>query len=92
MNTLLRTIPIPIPVLVWLGLLALSLTGLLLGDHFGHRPWMPLLVAVIIWVKGSLVARYFIESHTAHPFVRWLLRIFIAFVPLALVISAWFGK
>jgi hypothetical protein len=57
MNTLLRTIPIPIPIpmLVWLGLLALSLTGLLLGDHFGHRPWMPLLVAVIIWVKGSLV-------------------------------------
>ena len=90
MNTLLRTIPTP--VVVWLGLLALSLTGLLLGEHFGHRPWMPLLVAAIIWVKGSLVAHYFIESHTAHPFVRWLLRIFIAFVPLALVISAWFGK
>lgn len=90
MNTLLRTIPSP--VVVWLGLLALSLTGLLLGEHFGHRPWMPLLVALIIWVKGSLVAHYFIESHTAHPFVAWLLRIFIAFVPLALVISAWFGK
>ena len=90
MNTLLRTIPTP--VVVWLGLLALSLTGLLLGEHFGHRPWMPLLVALIIWVKGSLVAHYFIESHTAHPFVAWLLRIFIAFVPLALVISAWFGK
>lgn len=90
MNTLLRTTPTP--VLVWLGLLALSLTGLLLGEHFGHRPWMPLLVAAIIWVKGSLVAHYFIESHTAHPFVAWLLRIFIAFVPLALVISAWFGK
>lgn len=90
MNTLLRTIPVPVR--VWLGLLALSLTGLLLGEHFGHRPWMPLLVALIIWVKGSLVAHYFIESHTAHPFVAWLLRIFIAFVPLALVISAWFGK
>lgn len=90
MNTLLRTIPTP--VVVWLGLLTLSLTGLLLGEHFGHRPWMPLLVALIIWVKGSLVAHYFIESHTAHPFVAWLLRIFIAFVPLALVISAWFGK
>lgn len=90
MNTLLRTIPVPVR--VWLGLLALSLMGLLLGEHFGHQPWMALLVAAIIWVKGSLVAHYFIESHTAHPFVRWLLRIFIAFVPLALVISAGFGK
>jgi hypothetical protein len=80
------------PVLTWLALLALSFTGLLLGEWFGHRPWLPLLVAVIIWVKGSLVAHYFIESHTAHPFVRWLLRVFIAAVPAALVITAWFEK
>ena len=90
MNHLIRTIPRP--VLTWLALLALSFTGLLLGEWFGHRPWLPLLVAAIIWVKGSLVAHYFIESHTAHPFVRWLLRVFIAVVPLALVISAGLGK
>jgi uncharacterized membrane protein len=53
---------------------------------------MPLLVAAIIWVKGSLVARYFIESHTAHGFVTWLLRVFIAVVPMALVIIAFLGK
>jgi hypothetical protein len=90
MKPLLPTIPRP--VLTWLALLALSFTGLLLGDWFGHRPWLPLLVAAIIWVKGSLVAHYFIESHTAHPFVRWLLRVFIATVPAALVITAWFEK
>jgi hypothetical protein len=82
----------PRPVLTWLALLALSFTGLLLGEWFGHRSWMPLLVAAIIWVKGSLVARYFIESHTAHPFVAWLLRVFIAVVPVALVITALLGK
>jgi hypothetical protein len=53
---------------------------------------MPLLVAAIIWVKGSLVARYFIESHTAHAYVTWLLRIFIAVVPIALLIIAILGK
>lgn len=77
-----------LPLLPWLGLLALSFAGLLLGEWFGHTAWMPLLVAAIIWVKGSLVAHYFIESHTAHPFVGWLLRVFIAVVPLALVVTA----
>ena len=45
-----------------------------------------------VWVKGSLVARYFIESHTAHSFVTWLLRVFIAVVPVALVVTAFLGK
>lgn len=90
MEPLLRTIPRP--VLTWLALLALSFTGLLLGEWFGHRPWLSLLVAAIIWIKGSLVAHYFIESHLAHPFVSWLLRVFIAAVPVALLITAWFGK
>jgi hypothetical protein len=90
MTRIIRTVPVPF--LAWLGLLALSFTGLMVGEWFGHTPWMPLLVAVIIWVKGSLVARYFIESHTAHGFVTWLLRVFIALVPTALVIIAFLGK
>lgn len=90
MNHILRTLPVPL--LAWLGLLALSFIGLVFGEHFGHTSWMPLLVAAIIWVKGTLVARYFIESHTAHPFVTWLLRVFIAVVPVALVVTAWFEK
>lgn len=83
---------IPLPVLAWLALLALSFAGLFLGELFGHAPWMPLLVAAIIWAKGSLVARYFIESHQAHPYIAWVIRVFVAFVPVALVITAFLGK
>ncbi len=90
MNKIIHTVPVSLG--AWLGLLTLSFTGLLVGEWFGHTPWMPLLVAAIIWVKGSLVARYFIESHTAHAYVTWLLRIFIAVVPIALVIIAILGK
>ncbi|WP_202962675.1 hypothetical protein [Herminiimonas sp. CN] len=79
-------------VLPWLGLLALTAVSLIMGNRFGHAPWMPLLVALIIWIKGTLVARYFIESHQAHPFIAVMLRIFIAFAPAALVLTAFFGK
>ena len=82
----------PLPVFAWLALLALSFIGLGLGEWFGHARWMPLLVAAIIWAKGSMVARYFIESDKAHSFIAWVIRIFIAFVPVALVISAFLGK
>ena len=38
-----------------------------------------------------MVARYFIESHLAHPFIARLLRVFIAIAPVALVLTAFFG-
>ena len=38
-----------------------------------------------------MVARYFIESHLAHPFITRLLRVFIAIAPVALVLTAFFG-
>ncbi len=53
--------------------------------------WLPLLVAAIIWLKGALVARCFIESHVAHPFIARVLKVFIAVSPIALVITAFFG-
>ena len=82
----------PPPVFAWLALLALSFIGLGLGELVGHARWMPLLVAAIIWTKGSMVARHFVESHKAHPFIAWIMRIFIAFVPVALVLTAFLGK
>ncbi|GAB3552308.1 hypothetical protein GCM10027343_37700 [Noviherbaspirillum agri] len=75
-------------VLAWLGLLALTGISLLLGAQFGTASWMPFLVAGIIWLKGSMVARYFIESNHAHPFIAWVLRAFIAFTPLGLILTA----
>jgi len=74
-------------VLAWLGLLVLTGISLLLGAQFGAASWMPFLVAGIIWIKGSMVARYFIESHQVHPFIAWVLRAFIAFTPLGLILT-----
>jgi len=71
----------------WAGLLALTGLGLVLGHMFGHAPWMPLVVAAVIWIKGTVVARYFLESDGAHPFIAWLLRLFIAFAPVALLVT-----
>ena len=48
-------------------------------------------VAGIVWLKGYLVADRFIEMREAHPFIRNVLRGFIAFAPLALVGTAFFG-
>jgi hypothetical protein len=49
------------------------------------------LVAAIVWIKGWLVARRFIEAEQAHPFIRNVLRGFIAFTPVALLLTAFFG-
>ena len=75
----------------WLGLVALTLVGLALGEWFRDARWLPLLVAAIIWLKGALVARHFIESHLAHPFIARLLQGFIAIAPTALILTAFFG-
>ncbi len=75
----------------WLALVALTLVGLGLGEWFRDARWLPLLVAAIIWLKGALVARCFIESHVAHPFIARLLQGFIAVAPGALLLTAFFG-
>jgi hypothetical protein len=77
--------------LAWLALVALTLSGLALGEWFRDARWLSLLVATIIWVKGALVAGAFIESRVAHPFIARLLQVFIAIAPIALVLTAFFG-
>lgn len=84
-----RPIKRALPVQAWLALLTLTVLSLLLGERFGHASWMPLLVAAIIWVKGAVVARSFLESHTAHPFIAWLVRAFIGYAPVALLATTW---
>ena len=75
----------------WLILVALTLVSLGLSEWFRDVRWLPLLVAAIIWLKGALVARCFIESHVAHPFIARVLSVFIAISPLALIATAFFG-
>jgi hypothetical protein len=77
--------------LAWLALVALTLIGLGLGEWFRAANWLPLLVAAVIWLKGAIVARCFIESHIAHPFIARLLQGFIAVAPAALILTAFFG-
>ena len=76
----------------WLGLVALTLVGLALSAWARELRWLPLLVAAMLWLKGALVARCFIESSVAHPFIARLLGVFIALAPLALVATAFFGN
>lgn len=76
----------------WLVLIALTLLSLGLGQWFHGAPWMPLLVAAIVWIKGLLIARQFIEARLAHAFIARVLRGFIAFTPIALVLTAFFGS
>lgn len=75
----------------WLALMVLTLASLALGEWLRGANGLPLLVAAIVWAKGWLVARHFIESHEAHPFIARMLQIFIAFVPVALVMTSFFG-
>lgn len=75
----------------WSALVALTLASLALGIWFHNNRWLPALVAVIIWVKGALVAGRFIESHLAHPFIRRLLGAFILFAPIVLAVTSFFA-
>ena len=76
----------------WLALVMLTLIGLGLSEWFRELAWLPLTVAAIIWLKGALVARCFIESHVAHPFIANVLKVFIGIAPVALIATAFFGS
>ena len=77
--------------LTWLGLCLLTVLSLGLGRWFHGANWLPLLVAVIVWLKGMMVAHYFIEAELTHAFIRRLLKVFIAFAPLWLILTGFFG-
>ena len=72
----------------WLVLVVLTLLSPLIGHWFNGGAWLQVLVAAIVWIKGRIVAKRFIETDSAHPFIRNVLAGFIAFTPLALVGTA----
>lgn len=78
-------------VLTWLALVGLTLLSPQLGNGVGGQEAVQLIVAAIIWIKGHLVARHFIEAELAHSFLRKVLRFFIAFAPIAIVLTTFFG-
>lgn len=70
----------------------LTFASLGLGKWLHGGPWLSVLVAGVIWFKAWLVGRYFLEAPRNHPFIRRLIWTFIAFVPVALVFTAVFGR
>ncbi len=76
----------------WLLLITLTLLGLALSEWFRSATWLPALVAAIIWLKGTLVARNFIGTHLAHPFIKRVVSTFVLIPPLALIATAFFGE
>ena len=77
---------------IWLVLLVLTLISLLLGEWLHGAAGLPLLVAGIIWLKGWLIIEHFIEAATARTYIRRLNRCFVAFAPLALLLTVFFGQ
>jgi hypothetical protein len=78
--------------LTWLALVALTLVSLGLGEWLGRASWLPTLVAAIIWLKAWLVAFFFLETRLCHTLIRRLIWAFIAFAPVALVLTDLFGQ
>ena len=71
-------------VFAWLALITLTLLSLGLGEWLRDAPGLPALVAAIVWFKAWLVADYFLETPLSHAF--------IAFAPIALVLTDMFGR
>lgn len=76
----------------WLALVALTVVSLLLGQWRLSGPWLPLVMALVIWAKCAIVADRFIEANEAHPFIRRLVKTFIALAPTALILITFFGQ
>ena len=78
-------------VMTWGGLVLLSLLSVGLGEWVGNAPWLPAMVGAIIWLKGWLVARHFLEARLCRTLIRRMIWTFVAFAPIALVITDIFG-
>lgn len=76
----------------WLGLTLLTLGSVALGEWMHGMSGLPIMVAAIVWLKAWLVARYYLEVRLSRRFIRWLVWVFIAFAPLALVFTDLFGQ
>ena len=76
----------------WLILVALTLISPFLGQWLHGVGWLQLLVAGIVWVKGWLIVRQFIEIELAHPFIRRVMQGFILFTPVMLLLTVFLGN
>ena len=76
----------------WLVLVALTLISPCLGQWLHGAGWLQLLVAGIVWLKGWLIARPFIEIELTQPFIRRVMQGFILFTPVMLLLTVFLGN
>lgn len=76
----------------WLLLVVLTLMSLYFGQWFHGAGWLQPLVAAIIFLKGILVAKRFIEIDVTHPFIRRVVYGFVAVTPVLLIAITYFGE
>lgn len=79
--------------IAWLGLVALTLASLFIAE------WAPagmsglaLLIAAIIWLKGWLLAHFYLETAHSRRIIRRATWAFVGFVPIGLLLTSYFGK
>lgn len=72
----------------WVGLLGLTVFSLLLGQTMHGQTRLEWCVALLVWAKAWMVSEYYLEARTAHPFIRRVIRGFILFAPIGLVLSS----
>lgn len=77
--------------LVWGLLIALTLSGTLLGESAEPGFRVTLAIAGIMAVKGRLVIDYFLELAHADPTLRWTVRLYALVIPLLLILTYLLG-
>lgn len=78
-------------VIAWLGLVTLTLCSLFIAEWLPGMTGLALLIAAIIWLKGWLLARFYLETELSRRIIRWATWAFVAFVPIGLLLTSYFG-
>lgn len=79
-------------VLAWLGLVILTLTSLFIAEWLPGMSGLALLIAAIIWLKGWILARFYLETELSRRIIRRATWAFVIFVPLGLLLISYFGQ
>lgn len=72
----------------WLALLALTALSLALAVGLQGQISLAWLVAALVWLKSHLVSEHFLEASAIHPAIARVIRGFILFAPLGLLLTS----
>lgn len=75
----------------WILLLALTLSGMLMGEYAKPGFWITVSIAAITAFKGRIVIDQFMELNQASPVIRRIVRGFGLVVPFLMVLTYLLG-